>query len=86
MLAINVIVMILILIGAINWGFVGFFNYNFVNAIFGGNPEGEYTVLLRVIFAIVGLAGIWGLSYLGKVHLLSCCRRDESCNQDDKKD
>lgn len=47
---------ILVVIGAINWGLIGFFNWNLVEAIFGvGSSVG------RVIYALVGLSGLWVL-------------------------
>jgi uncharacterized membrane protein YuzA (DUF378 family) len=46
------------IIGAINWGLVGFFNWNLVDAIFGGGSREETAALSRVIYALVGLAGL----------------------------
>jgi len=46
-----------VIIGALNWGLVGFFNYNFVNALFG-------SALGRVIYALVGLTGLYTI-FLG---------------------
>lgn len=51
---IDVIAGVLVIVGALNWGLVGFANFNLVAAIFG-----EATVLSRVIYAVVGLAAIW---------------------------
>jgi len=48
-------------IGAINWGLIGFFNWNLVDAIFGGNLRTESSALSRVIYALVGIAGVAGL-------------------------
>jgi uncharacterized membrane protein YuzA (DUF378 family) len=48
------IALVLVLIGALNWGLVGFFNFNLVTALFG-----EGSALSRVVFALVGLSGIW---------------------------
>ena len=48
-------------IGAINWGLIGFFNWNLVDAIFGGGAHEETSALSRVIYALVGLAGVAGL-------------------------
>jgi uncharacterized protein len=48
----DIFVSVLILIGAINWGLIGFFNFNLVGAIFG-------PTLSRVIYAIVGLAALY---------------------------
>lgn len=51
--------LILVIIGAINWGLIGFFRYDLVSSIFGGNLE----IVSRIIFAIVGLAGIYAISF-----------------------
>lgn len=70
MLVINVIVVILMIIGALNWGMIGFFNYDVISAIFGGMPQTTMSGFVRFIYAIVGLAGLWGLSFLGKLKCL----------------
>lgn len=49
----DVICLILVIIGAVNWGLIGFFNFNLVEAIFGFNW------VARVIYALVGLAGLY---------------------------
>ena len=54
------LVLLLVIVGAINWGLVGFFQYDLVAAIFGG----QAAVAIRVIFAIVGLAGIYAITFL----------------------
>jgi uncharacterized protein len=46
------------IIGAINWGLVGFFNWNLVDAIFGGGAREETSGPSRFIYALVGLAGL----------------------------
>lgn len=53
-------ILALIIIGAINWGLIGFFRYDLVAAIFGG----QLAAVSRIIFAVVGLAGLWALSLL----------------------
>ncbi|MBQ6820597.1 MAG: DUF378 domain-containing protein [Clostridium sp.] len=55
------IVLILVIIGAVNWGLIGFFQYNLVNSLFGFMPALE-----RVIYALVGIAGLYSLSFFGK--------------------
>lgn len=50
----------LAIIGCINWGLVGIFKFDLVSWIFGGQTAG----LSRVIYTIVGLAGIWCISLL----------------------
>jgi uncharacterized membrane protein YuzA (DUF378 family) len=54
----------LAIIGALNWGLVGFFNWDLVRAIFGGDTATPAGPVSRVIYALVGLAGI-GLLFLG---------------------
>jgi uncharacterized membrane protein YuzA (DUF378 family) len=56
--------MALAIIGAINWGLIGFFNWNLVDAIFGGGARESTSALSRVIYAIVGLAGLAALPLL----------------------
>ncbi len=51
--------LILVLIGALNWGSVGIFKFDFVQAICG-----EMSTLTRIIFALVGIAGLWCISLL----------------------
>jgi uncharacterized membrane protein YuzA (DUF378 family) len=60
---------IIAIIGAINWGLIGFFNFNLVDAIFGGGAREETSALSRVIYAIVGLCGLVALVALPKLHI-----------------
>jgi uncharacterized membrane protein YuzA (DUF378 family) len=46
------------IIGAVNWGLIGFFNWNLVDAIFGGGAREQTTAVARLIYALVGLAGV----------------------------
>ena len=52
--------LILVIIGALNWGLVGLFQFDVIAAIFGGMSA----VVSRVLYTIVGLAGLWGISLL----------------------
>jgi uncharacterized membrane protein YuzA (DUF378 family) len=61
--AINVIAMILLIVGGLNWGLVGLFNFDLVAALFGGTV-GTYSTLSRVIFTIVGIAALYGFALL----------------------
>ena len=54
----NIIALTLVIIGALNWGLIGFFNFDLVTMLFHGSM---YWVA-RVIFALVGLSGIWCLT------------------------
>lgn len=52
--------LILSIIGAINWGLVGIFRFDFVGWLFGG----QTAVISRIIFTLVGIAGLWCVSLL----------------------
>ena len=54
------IAMILVIIGALNWGSIGIFKFDFVSAAFGG----PYAAVSRIIFTLVAIAGIWCISLL----------------------
>ncbi|MCH9617190.1 MAG: hypothetical protein SP4CHLAM5_03540 [Chlamydiia bacterium] len=66
MFIINILSLIVTIAGALNTGLVGFFNYNFLGMILGGPVEGTYSILARIIFAIIGLGGLWALSFFAK--------------------
>ena len=55
------IVMLVAVIGALNWGLVGLFNWNLVDALFGGGVHEETSAGSRVVYALVGLAGLLSL-------------------------
>lgn len=59
----NIVAMILVIIGAINWGLIGFFQFDLVAAIFGGQDA----VVSRIIYALVGLAGLWCIMLVPRV-------------------
>lgn len=54
MKTLDILATALLLIGALNWGLVGFFGFNLVAAIFG-----ETAVIARVIYAFVGLGALY---------------------------
>ncbi len=54
--------LVLVVIGAINWGLVGFFKFDLVAFIFG-----DMSVVSRIIYAVVGIAGLYLLSLFGRV-------------------
>lgn len=63
MKVLNNIILALVIIGAINWGFIGLFGIDLVSSLFGGTTS----VISRIIFTIVGIAGIWSFTFFGKV-------------------
>lgn len=62
------VLIVLAIIGAVNWGLIGFFNFNLVDAIFGGGSAEETSVASRVVYALVGIAGLIALVLLPKLH------------------
>ena len=62
MKALNSIALTLVIIGAINWLLVGLFKFNLVDAIFG-----SLSVLTRIIYIIVGIAGLWSIAFNSKL-------------------
>lgn len=61
MQALNVLALILLVIGGINWGLVGLFQFDLVAALFGGGQ----TTLSRIVYVLVGLAALYGIALLG---------------------
>ena len=59
----NKLVLLLVVIGALNWLLIGIFQFDLVAAILGG----QSAVGSRIIYSIIGLAGIWALSFWHKV-------------------
>lgn len=55
-------------IGAINWGLVGFFQWNLVDFVFTGDGGSAATIGERVTYAIVGICGLIALFGLPKLH------------------
>lgn len=52
------IAFVLVIIGGLNWGLVGFFNYNFFEVIFG-----TLSTVSKVIYSLVGLSALWMIYY-----------------------
>lgn len=62
MKVLNGIALTLVIIGAINWLLVGLFKFNLVDAIFG-----SLSVLTRIIYIIVGIAGLWSIAFYSEI-------------------
>ncbi|HOA63708.1 MAG: DUF378 domain-containing protein [Acholeplasmataceae bacterium] len=54
------IALVIVIIGALNWGLIGIFNFNLVSFLF----DGISPIISRIIYTIVGLAGIITISTL----------------------
>lgn len=59
MKALDVIAAVLLVVGGLNWGLVGLFNFDLVAFILGGMAYGETNVLSRVVYALVGVAAVY---------------------------
>lgn len=58
----DIVALILIIIGAINWGLIGFFRFDLIASLFG-----QLSAISRIIYAIVGIAGINSLILFWKL-------------------
>ncbi|MCF6463565.1 DUF378 domain-containing protein [Clostridium sp. Cult1] len=56
----DTLALVLVIIGAINWGLIGLFQFDLVAAIFGG----ANSALSRIIYGLVGLAGLYSFKFL----------------------
>ena len=54
------IALILVIIGAVNWGLVGLFRFDLIAWMFGGSAA----IISRLVYTLVALAGIWAISLL----------------------
>lgn len=52
----------LVIIGAVNWGLIGFFRFDLVAFLFG-----EMSWLSRIIYAVVGISGLYLISAFGRI-------------------
>lgn len=56
------IVLVLVIIGAVNWGLIGFLQFDLVRVVFG-----NMSMLSRIVYAVVGLCGLYAISYFGRI-------------------
>ncbi len=59
--AIDWIALVLLIIGGLNWGLIGLFDFDLVAAIFGA-----MSALSRIVYTIVGLSALWGIYFVSK--------------------
>ncbi len=63
----DALALILVIVGALNWGSIGIFGLDIVGSLFGG----QLSVLSRIIFTIVGLGGLWAITFFFKDKVLN---------------
>ena len=56
--ALDLIAFILVIVGGLNWGLIGFFNYDFIEVIFG-----TLSTVSKVIYSLIGLSALWMIYY-----------------------
>ena len=56
---IDKIALVVIIIGALNWGLIAIFNFDLVAALFG-----DMSVISRIVYGLVGVSGLWGIKLL----------------------
>ncbi len=59
-------VLTIVIIGAINWGLIGFFGLDLISWLFG-----SMTLLSRIIYGVVGICGLYMLSVFGRITSMS---------------
>ena len=59
---IRCIALTIVIIGAVNWGMIGFFEFNLVSFLFGG-----MSIVSRVIYALVGISGLYLITFYGRL-------------------
>lgn len=58
----NCLALTVTIIGAVNWGLIGFFNFNLVGWIFG-----DMTLLSKIIYMLVGICGLYLITFYGRL-------------------
>ncbi len=56
------VALVLVILGAVNWLVIGLFNVDLIATIFGG----QEVVFSRIVYSLIGLAGLWCISLLFK--------------------
>lgn len=67
------IALILVIIGGINWGSIGLFQFDIVGWIFGG----QAAIVSRIIYTLVAIAAVWCISMLFRENEVLASTRDE---------
>ncbi|GAA0070681.1 DUF378 domain-containing protein [Clostridium sardiniense] len=57
----DTIALLLVIIGAINWGLIGFFHFDLVATLFG-----DMSTVSRIVYSLVGIAGLYAISFFAK--------------------
>lgn len=64
----DTLALLLSIIGCVNWGLVGIFQFDLVSWIFGGQDA----IISRIIYTLVGIAGLWCITFLFRRSRCGC--------------
>ncbi len=62
MVIVDVIALVLLIVGGLNWGLIGIFEFDLVAFLFGG----QSAMLSRVVYTLVGICALWAITFLFK--------------------
>ena len=62
MKALDYTILTLVIIGAINWGLIGFLQFDLVRVLFG-----DMSILSRIVYALIGISGLYAISYFRRI-------------------
>ena len=74
MVVADIIALTLLIVGGLNWGLIGIFQFDLVAWIFGG----QAALLARVVYTLVGISAIWCISLFFKEKAISEEVQEES--------
>ena len=61
----DLVALVLVIVGALNWALVGLFEFDLVATI-TGSDFGETNIVSRIVYILVGVSGLWLVSLLGR--------------------
>ena len=64
----DTLALLLSIIGCVNWGLVGIFQFDLVSWLFGGQDA----LISRIVYTVVGLAGLWLITFLFRKSRCGC--------------
>ncbi|MBR3325395.1 MAG: DUF378 domain-containing protein [Clostridia bacterium] len=62
MKTLDIIALVLVIVGAANWGLIGIFNFDLVATLFGA-----MSLVSRIVYILVGIAGLWSIRMIARV-------------------
>ncbi len=69
----DIITLILLIIGGLNWGLVGIFQFDLVAFLFGG----QASIISRIIYTVIGLCALWDITFFFRNEILGRFKADK---------